>query len=247
MAKDHAMAHEKNLQYPPLAERPWLVSYGRRKSRKLSPHKEQLVQELLPRIAIRFPNDAEYLHNQPKALAETYEKIWIEIGFGGGEHLAEQAVNNPDALLIGCEPYIDGVAKLLTDVESQQLDNVRILAEDARLLLEELPKASVERVFILFPDPWPKARHQKRRIVSQATLDSVARVLKQGGELRLATDHVDYAEWMLEHILAHNAFEWQATRHTDWKTPPEDWVETRYEHKTRAQGREPVYYLLKRK
>lgn len=233
--------------YPAIAERPWLVSYGRRKSRKLSPHKEMLVKELLPRIAIRFPNDSEYPPNQPKNLAQDYHKIWIEIGFGGGEHLAEQAARNPDALLIGCEPYIDGVAKLLTEVEAQELDNVRILAEDARLLLDELPQASVERVFILFPDPWPKIRHQKRRIVSQETLDSLARVLKSGGELRLATDHVDYAEWMLEHILAHDAFLWQAERHTDWETPPADWVPTRYEQKTRAQGREPVYYLLTRK
>lgn len=241
------MTHDNQLQYPPLVERPWLVSYGRRKSRKLTLPKEALMEGLLPRIAIRFPNDSEYPQNQPNMLAQAFGKIWVEIGFGGGEHLAEQAAKNPDALLIGCEPYIDGVAKLLADVEARQLENVRVLAEDARLLLEELPEASVERVFILFPDPWPKVRHQKRRIVSQGTLDSVARVLKQGGELRLATDHVDYAEWMLEHILAHAAFEWQAERHTDWKTPPADWVPTRYEQKTRAQGREPVYYLLKRK
>lgn len=241
------MSSAKNPVYPPLEERPWLVSYGRRKSHKLSPHKAQLMETLLPRIAIRLAGEQVHPENQPAALAQNHQKIWIEIGFGGGEHLAEQAAANPDALLIGCEPYIDGVAKLVADVAERALENVRVLAEDARLLLDALPKASVERVFILFPDPWPKARHQKRRIVSQETLDSVARVLKSGGELRLATDHVDYAEWMLEHVLANAHYEWQAERSADWKTPPADWVPTRYEQKTRAQGREPVYYLLKRK
>jgi tRNA (guanine-N7-)-methyltransferase len=241
------MSSKQNPAVPPLAERPWLVSYGRRKSRKLSPHKEALMQTLLPRIAIRFAGEAEHPENQPAALAQQYSNIWVEIGFGGGEHLAEQAANHPEALLIGCEPYIDGVAKLVADVDERGLGNVRVLAEDARLLLDALPEASVERVFILFPDPWPKARHQKRRIVSQETLDSVARVLKAGGELRIATDHVDYAEWMLEHILAHPHFVWQAGRSADWKMPPADWVPTRYEEKTRAQGREPVYYLLKRR
>lgn len=234
-------------QYPPLHERPWLVSYGRRKSRKLTPYKAELMETLLPRIAVRFPNDDEHSENRPKELAKTYDNIWVEIGFGGGEHLAQQAAANPGALLIGCEPYIDGVAKLLADVDTRGIENVRVLAEDARLVLNELPDASVSRVFILFPDPWPKVRHQKRRIVSQEMLSIIARVLKQGGELRLATDHVDYSEWMLEHVLAHEAFEWQVERHSDWQTPPADWVPTRYEQKTRAQGREPVYYLLKKR
>lgn len=238
-------SHE--TQTPPLAERPWLVSYGRRKSRSLSPQKAELMETLLPRIAVRLGDDPQHPENQPDALAKAHDKIWIEIGFGGGEHLAEQAAQNPDALLIGCEPYIDGVAKLVQEADARELHNIRVLAEDARLLLDALPEASVERLFILFPDPWPKARHQKRRIVSQDTLNSVARVLKAGGELRLATDHVDYSEWMLEHILANPHYEWQAERHTDWKTPPADWVPTRYEQKTRAEGREPVYYLLKRK
>lgn len=233
--------------YTPLEDRPWLVSYGRRKSRKLSPHKAELMDTLLPRIAIRLEGDTHHPENQPAALAQAHSRIWVEIGFGGGEHLAEQAAAHPDVLVIGCEPYIDGVAKLLADVDARGLENVRVLSDDARMLLDALPEGSVERLFILFPDPWPKARHHKRRIVSQETLDSVARVLKQGGELRLATDHVDYAEWMLEHVLAHEDFIWQAQRHSDWKTAPEDWVQTRYEAKTRAEGREPVYYLLERR
>ncbi|MCH2546162.1 MAG: tRNA (guanosine(46)-N7)-methyltransferase TrmB [Alphaproteobacteria bacterium] len=239
--------HSNKPQYPAIEDRPWLISYGRRKSRKLSPHKAALMETLMPRLMVRFAGDYHHPENQPAALATAHKDIWIEIGFGGGEHLAQQAANNPETLLIGCEPYIDGVAKLLVDIEARNLDNIRILAEDARLLLEALPENSVSRIFILFPDPWPKQRHQKRRIVSQQTLDLAARILKPGGELRLATDHVDYSEWMLEHTLAHSAFEWQAERHADWKTPPQDWVPTRYEEKTRAQGRNPVYFLLKRK
>lgn len=146
------MTSAKKPAYPPLEERPWLVSYGRRKSRKLSPHKAELMDTLLPRIAIRFAADTAHPENQPEALAANHSKIWIEIGFGGGEHLAEQAAQNPDALLIGCEPYIDGVAKLVADVDERKLENVRVLAEDARLLLDALPEASVERLFILFPD-----------------------------------------------------------------------------------------------
>lgn len=225
---------------------PLIASFGRRKSRKLSPNKEELMASLLPRIAVRLAGDSAYPENRPVALVGQFDKVWLEIGFGGGEHLAEQAIRNPDVLLIGCEPYIDGVAKLVSEVDAEGLGNVRLLADDARLLLDELPDASIERVFILFPDPWPKARHHKRRIVSQDTLDRIARVVKPGGELRLATDHADYAEWMLEQVLAHPAFEWQAERHTDWKTPPADWVPTRYEQKTRAEGREPIYYLLRR-
>lgn len=166
--------------YTPLEDRPWLVSYGRRKSRKLSPHKAELMDTLLPRIAIRLEGDTHHPENQPAALAQAHSRIWVEIGFGGGEHLAEQAAAHPDVLVIGCEPYIDGVAKLLADVDARGLENIRVLSDDARMLLDALPEGSIERLFILFPDPWPKARHHKRRIVSQETLDSVARVLKQG-------------------------------------------------------------------
>lgn len=230
--------------FPPIADRPWLVSYGRRKARKLTPNKSILMEELLPQIEVRLQADGIHDANLPTALVAQYPHIWLEIGFGGGEHLAEQAARNPGVLCIGCEPFIDGVAKLVENVGRHQLKNVRILPEDARLLLDALPDGSLDRVFILFPDPWPKIRHQKRRIVSQEMLGILHRVLKAGGELRLATDHVDYAKWMLEHIGQFPGFVWQSGRERDVKTAPEDWVPTRYEQKTRAQGREPVYYLL---
>ena len=190
------------------------------------------MDNLLPNIAI----------DPAKPDISAYAHVQLEIGFGGGEHLAEQAANNPDVLFLGCEPFIDGVAKLLCDVEEQGLKNVRILTDDARLLLQALPKSSLERAFILFPDPWPKERHHKRRIVNQDTLKMLARVLKPGCELRVATDHVDYATWILEQILAHPDFIWQPTSQKDWLEAPADWVQTRYEKKTRAEGRAPVYY-----
>lgn len=234
------------MYFPPIAERPWLVSYGRRRARKLTPGKADLMESLLPEIAVRLQSETSFEGNTPSKLAQVHKRIWLEIGFGGGEHLAEQAARHPDVLCIGCEPFIDGVAKLLDAVDEGGIKNIRILPEDARLLLEMLPEASVERVFILFPDPWPKIRHQKRRIVSHHTLDAVARVLKPGGELRLATDHADYAEWMLQHIHEQKHFTWQTGRDKDTKTAPDDWVPTRYENKARMQGREPVYYLLQR-
>ncbi len=213
---------------------PWLSSFGRRRGRTLTPHRQGLVDNLLPRIAI----------NPEAPDIASYERIWLEIGFGGGEHLAAQAAKNPDVLFLGCEPFMDGVGKLLCDVEEQKLDNVRILTDDARLLLQTLPPASLERAFILFPDPWPKERHHKRRIVNQQTLSMLARVLKLGSELRIATDHVDYATWILEHAIAHPDFAWKPTSQKDWREAPEDWVQTRYEKKTRDQGRASLYYRL---
>lgn len=224
--------------------KPWLASFGRRRGRKLNPHKAGLLETLLPGISVCVEGQGT---NTPEVLARENPAIWLEIGFGGGEHLAGQASRNPDVLCIGCEPYIDGVAALLAEVEGRKLPNVRILADDARLLLEALPERSLERVFILFPDPWPKTRHHKRRIVSVPTLNLIARALKPGGELRLTTDHIDYSTWMLEHVLAQGDFEWMAKQPSDWLEAPEDWVPTRYEAKTRAEGRAPVYYLFRRR
>ncbi len=166
-------------------------------------------------------------------------KNWLEIGFGGGEHLAHQAALHPEIGIIGCEPYINGIAGLLKHIDDHKLHNIRIYSEDARLLMERLPDASLERVFILYPDPWPKARHHKRRLISTEFLNALARVMKPGAELRLATDHADYCAWMLEHLLSHSAFEWTAKICDDWLNPPPDWISTRYEQKALA-GR-PTY------
>lgn len=165
----------------------------------------------------------------------------LEVGFGGGEHLAEQARLNPDTGYIGCEPFENGVAKLLTQVQASRLRNVRVVPDDARDILVRLPDGSLSKVFVLFPDPWPKLRHHKRRFIQKRTLDQIFRLLKPGGELRIATDHADYGQWALMHLMRDNRFEWAATRAADWRVRPDDWVATRYEQKALRAGRSCIY------
>jgi tRNA (guanine-N7-)-methyltransferase len=169
------------------------------------------------------------------------QRFALEVGFGGGEHLAEQARRHPDAGFIGCEPFENGVAKLLTQVQASRLRNVRVVPDDARDILVRLPDASLSFVFVLFPDPWPKLRHHKRRFIQTRTLDQIHRLLKPGGELRIATDHTDYGQWALMHLMRDNRFEWSATRAADWRVRPEDWVATRYEQKALKAGRSCIY------
>lgn len=164
----------------------------------------------------------------------------LEVGFGGGEHLTAQAKIHPDTGFIGCEPFENGVAKLLTRVREHGLTNVRVRPDDAREVLER-PDASLSVIFVLFPDPWPKFRHHKRRFIQLRSLDDIARVLKPGGELRVATDHPDYAQWTLMHLVRDARFSWGAQRAADWRVRPADWVGTRYEQKALAAGRSCVY------
>jgi tRNA (guanine-N7-)-methyltransferase len=175
------------------------------------------------------------------------EEIWLEIGFGSGEHLAAQAAAHPAIGLIGCEVFENGIAKLLADVQRRALANVRILTDDARLLIATLPPASIDRVFILFPDPWPKQRHHKRRIVADETLAALAAIMTDGAELRLATDDLDYLAWMLARAPVHPAFAWLADRPSHWRVRPADWPATRYEAKAIAAGREPYFLRLRRR
>ena len=173
--------------------------------------------------------------------------VWLEIGFGGGEHLAQLAEQHPQTGFIGCEVFKNGIAKLLGQIERRQLDNVRIFADDARLMIAVLPPASIERVFILFPDPWPKRRQRKRRIVSRAMLDGLAEIMADDAELRIATDDSSYLSWILEYLIAHPAFEWLARRPSDWRERPPDWPPTRYEEKARAAGRAPYFLRIIRR
>jgi tRNA (guanine-N7-)-methyltransferase len=175
------------------------------------------------------------------------EAVWLELGFGAGEHLAAQAASQPSRGTIGCEVFENGIAKLLAEVKRRGLVNVRLFVDDARLLVQSLAAASVERVFILFPDPWPKQRHHKRRLVSTAMLDGLAHVLTDGGELRLATDDMGYLRGMLEDATAHPAFEWLARRPEDWRQRPADWPATRYEQKALDAGRRPVFLRFRRR
>jgi tRNA (guanine-N7-)-methyltransferase len=184
----------------------------------------------------------------PAALfASPPEAVALEIGFGAGEHLVWQAAAAPRQGFIGCEVFENGVVKLLADIKRQGVGNIRLFIDDARLLLAALPEAVLARVFILFPDPWPKLRHHKRRIVAPATLDLLAAALIDGGELRLATDDPGYLRWMLEHTTRHRAFTWLARRPGDWRERPADWPATRYEGKARAAGRRPVFLRFRRR
>ena len=173
--------------------------------------------------------------------------IWLEIGFGGGEHLAAQAERHPEIGFIGSEVFENGIVKLLSEVERRHLANVRVFADDARLLLPALPPASIDRVFILFPDPWPKRRHHQRRIVSRETLDGLAEIMIDEAALRVATDECDYLCWMLERVTDHPAFEWLARRPGDWRERPQDWPPTRYEEKARMAGRSPTFLRMRRR
>ena len=169
--------------------------------------------------------------------------VWLEIGFGGGEHLLWQAETHRDIGVIGAEPYVSGVAKLLSKLSARAdpIRNVRLYMEDARDIIEALPKASIGKVFILFPDPWPKTRHHKRRFIQMTMLDELARIMKPGGEIRFATDDTGYLIWALERFIAHPSFTWLARGSADWRTRPADWPETRYEAKAKREGSACTY------
>jgi tRNA (guanine-N7-)-methyltransferase len=204
---------------------PPMRSYGRIKSRPIKPRQAGLFASLLPKLAIADgPIDAG-------ALMPDAREVWLEIGFGGGEHLAAQAARHPDVLLLGAEPFLNGVASALRHIDEQRLSNIRLRQGDARQLLIDLPDASLTRVFILFPDPWPKARHHKRRLIQPQALTELARVLRPGGTLRFATDWADYAAWTLAHVAASPRFAWTAERAEDWRARPADHFATRYELK----------------
>jgi tRNA (guanine-N7-)-methyltransferase len=216
-----------------------LRTYGRLKARPIKPRQAALMTTLLPAIATPSgPFD-------PRTLLPGAREVWLEIGFGGGEHLAEQAARHPDILLLGAEPFLNGVASALRHVDERRLDNVRLHAGDARELMARMPDACLERLFVLFPDPWPKSRHHKRRLIEPGFLGDSARLLKPGGRFQFATDWADYADWTLQHLQACAAFRWTARRADDWRTPPADHVTTRYEAK-RLGDCAPVFLEFER-
>ena len=215
-----------------------LRSFGRRKGRGLSPRQDALLSELLPRIKVDFGRPLGDMLSDPEGLAPP---LWLEIGFGGAEHLLWQAERNRQVRIIGCEPFEEGVVKALAGIDSAGLDNIRLHDDDARPLLRWLPAASLDRCFILFPDPWPKKRHIKRRLISAATLALVARAMKPGAELRIGTDIGDYARTILLAMTDCPQFAWQARSATDWRIRPDDWPQTRYEAKGLREGRRCTY------
>lgn len=221
-----------------LSSQPRHRLYGRAAGKPLSKRQQGLVDDFLPTLAI--PETAPGVLAPISLFKPATREAWFEIGFGGGEHLAGQAARHPDTGIIGVEPFIDGVAKLLTAIDEQKLPNVKLRRGDARDLVAQFADASLDRVFILFPDPWPKTRHRKRRLVQPDFVAELARVMKPGAKLRFATDWADYANRALEAVLRDGHFTWQAERADDWRKPPADHVTTRYQEK-RLGDCEPVF------
>lgn len=219
--------------------------YGRRRGHKLRPNRQALIDNLLPKLKIKLPQ-AELL-NLETFFACPVREIWLEIGFGSGEHLASHARLNPDIGFIGCEPYLNGIARHLSLIQHDKLINVRIFDDDARKLIRVLPDSVIDRVYALYSDPWPKKRHHRRRFISVETVNALTRIMKDGAQLRLASDHMGYVSWMLEHLCRHPELEWQVRSKQDWEEPPLDWIQTRYEEKANDKGLSSAYLCFSRR
>jgi len=218
--------------------------FGRRKGHALKPRQAALFDTLLPRIAIDLakpaPADLRVL------FTNTADEVRLEIGFGGAEHLIAQAQAHPTIGFIGTDAFINGVAKALVAVDAHRLSNVRLYFGDASELLDWLPEGALARIDLLYPDPWPKRRHWKRRFIQDESLERLARILKPGGELRFATDIADYAAYALTRVLRSNDFVWTAEQASDWREPWPDFSGTRYEAKAQREGRAPAYFFFRR-
>ena len=218
--------------------------FGRRKGHPLKPRQAALLDTLLPRIALDLskpaPGDLRGL------LPNTTDTVRLEIGFGGAEHLIAQGKNNPDCGFIGSDAFINGVAKALVAIDENKLTNVRLYFGDASELLDWLPANALARIDLLYPDPWPKRRHWKRRFIQDDNLHRLARVLRTGGELRFATDIADYAVYALARVMRSNEFAWTAEGANDWCAPWPDFAGTRYEAKAKREGRTPAYFVFRK-
>lgn len=212
--------------------------FGRRSGKTLHGGQKALVDELLPRVEIALKEKLD-----PQEIFPDARRIVIEIGYGGGEHLARKAGEEPETGFIGCEVFTGGIGKMVQAIGAQGLENVRLFTDDALKLLMTLPDASVDAVYLLYPDPWPKTRHHKRRFVSPVTLRELARVIRPGGQFFFATDIEDYADWTLAHILRAPAFSFAPEAPGSWHEPYPGWQPTRYERKARREGRMTSFYF----
>ncbi|QQR70087.1 MAG: tRNA (guanosine(46)-N7)-methyltransferase TrmB [Alphaproteobacteria bacterium] len=221
--------------------------FGRRKGRPIRPRRQELLDGLLPRLVLPGPPfqdipDPRLLFGPPGAVRD----VWLEVGFGGGEHLAAQAAAYPDIGIIGAEPFQNGVASLLDKIDRQDLPHIRILPNDVRPLLPHLPDGCLGRCFVMFPDPWPKTRHVERRFLGGENLDQLVRLLRPGGELRAASDEPILVPWMDAQLRCHADLTPIGPGRFN-QHPTSDWPTTRYESKALAAGRAPSYWLYKRK
>jgi len=227
--------------------RPHRNFYGRLKGKHLKKSQEGYLTEDLDALS---PGAVDWDANparDPLNLKDLFggKDVWLEVGFGGGEHVVHQAATNADVGIIGCEPYINGVAMLLGKVRKANVDNLRIYPGDVRDMFDVLPDASISKAFLLYPDPWPKARHHRRRFVTPEHLEPLVRVLKPGAEFRVATDIPDYVRQTLEEVPK-QGFEWLAEGPDDWRRPWSDWISTRYEQKALREGRVPHYLTFRK-
>jgi tRNA (guanine-N7-)-methyltransferase len=218
--------------------------FGRRKGHRLKPRQASLFDTLLPQLAIDLsappPADLRMLFGEAG-------DVRLESGFGGGEHLIAEAERHPRTGFIGVEPFVNGMAKALAAIETRKLSNIRLHHGDATDLLAWLPRGCLSRVDLLYPDPWPKRRHWKRRFVQDASVAAIARVLRPAGEFRFASDIPDYAAWTLARLLRSPDFDWTAERAADWRGPWADFTGTRYEAKAKREGRVPCYLIFRRR
>jgi tRNA (guanine-N7-)-methyltransferase len=227
------------------ADAPWRnrgAFHGRRKGKALRPHHATLIRDSLP--ALRLDPASPTPHRLAALFPHPVDDVHLEIGFGGGEHLAMRAAASPAVGFIGCEAYVNGVAKMLDLIERGKLENLRLWDDDATRVIDWLPEASVGRIYVLYPDPWPKRRHRKRRLLGEAMLGRLARIMRPGAELRFATDIDDYAAYVLAQASRLPQFAWTAERARDWLTPWAGWRSTRYEEKALREGRRPGYFTL---
>jgi tRNA (guanine-N7-)-methyltransferase len=219
--------------------------FGRRKGHALKPQQAALFDTLLPRLALDLDAPA------PTDLATLFpnfvEAVRVEIGFGGAEHMIAEAERSPRTGFIGSDPFVNAMAKALAGIDARGLANIRLHFGDAIFLIDWLPAGSIARLDLIYPDPWPKRRHWKRRFVQDATLAEIARILRSGGEFRFVTDWPDYAAWTLEHLTRAQDFEWTAERADDWRQPWPGFTGTRYEAKAKREGRVPCYLIFRRR
>jgi len=213
--------------------------FGRRKGKPLREKQAEGLATLLPQLKLNLANPAP--HRIESLYDFSVERMRLEIGFGGGEHLIHRAAENPSTGFIGVEPFVNSMAKLLTNLEEQGLRNIRLYDDDATQVLDWLPDASIDQIDLLYADPWPKRKHWKRRFVSQVNLERFHRVLKPGATFCFASDIDTYVNWTLIHCRNHGGFAWQAEQASDWLTPYAGWPGTRYENKARREGRSSAY------
>jgi tRNA (guanine-N7-)-methyltransferase len=219
--------------------------YGRRKGHALKPRQAAIFESLLPRLALDLTRPAP--GNLGTLFPHAPELINLEIGFGSGEHMIAEAERRPEVGIIGVEPFLNGMAKALAEIAARNIVNIRLHFGDAVFLLEWLPPRSIARLDLIYPDPWPKRRHWKRRFVQAETVATIARILRPGGEFRFVSDWPDYIAWTLAHLMRAAHFEWTAERADDWRKPWPGFTGTRYEVKARQQGRMPCYLMFRRR